>query len=111
MLIVGGGLASARAIKSYREAGGEGSVGLVSKDSTLPYHRPPLSKKFLRGETDDEPLVEDEAFYADYGVEVMLETAVSSVTWPGPHRPGDQWPTTSWASRPLGPSTTSNSTG
>jgi NADPH-dependent 2,4-dienoyl-CoA reductase/sulfur reductase-like enzyme len=79
VLIVGGGLASARAIKSYREAGGEGSVGLVSKDSTLPYHRPPLSKKFLRGETDDEPLVEDEAFYADHGVEVMLETAVSSV--------------------------------
>ena len=50
MLIVGGGLASARAIKSYREAGGDGSIGLVSKDSTLPYHRPPLSKKFLRGE-------------------------------------------------------------
>src|SRR5215216_5209783 len=79
VLIVGGGLASARAIKSFREAGGEGSIALVSKDSTLPYHRPPLSKRFLRGETDDEPLVEDETFYADHGVEVMLETAVSSV--------------------------------
>jgi NADPH-dependent 2,4-dienoyl-CoA reductase/sulfur reductase-like enzyme len=78
LLIVGGGLASARAIKSYREAGGEGSIALVSKDATLPYHRPPLSKKFLRGETDDEPLVEDEAFYRDQGVEVMLETEVSS---------------------------------
>jgi 3-phenylpropionate/trans-cinnamate dioxygenase ferredoxin reductase component len=79
VVIIGGGLASARAIKSFREAGGEGSIALVSKDSTLPYHRPPLSKKFLRGETDDEPLVEDEAFYRDHGVEVMLETAVSSV--------------------------------
>ena len=79
VLIVGGGLASARAIKSFRDAGGEGSIALVSKDSTLPYHRPPLSKRFLRGETDDEPLVEDETFYADHGVEVMLETAVSSV--------------------------------
>jgi NADPH-dependent 2,4-dienoyl-CoA reductase/sulfur reductase-like enzyme len=79
VLIVGGGLSSARAIKSLREAGGEGSIALVSKDSTLPYHRPPLSKGFLRGETDDEPLVEDEAFYADHGVEVMLETAVSAV--------------------------------
>jgi NADPH-dependent 2,4-dienoyl-CoA reductase/sulfur reductase-like enzyme len=79
LVIVGGGLASARAIKSFREAGGEGSIALISKDSTLPYHRPPLSKKFLRGETDDEPLVEDAAFYADHGVEVMLETAVSSV--------------------------------
>ncbi|MGH3085119.1 MAG: FAD-dependent oxidoreductase, partial [Gaiellaceae bacterium] len=61
VLIVGGGLSSARAIKSLREAGGEGSIALVSKDSTLPYHRPPLSKRFLRGETDEEPLVEDEA--------------------------------------------------
>ena len=79
LAIVGGGLASARAIKSYREAGGEGSIVLVSRDSTLPYHRPPLSKKFLRGETDEEPLVEDEAFYRDHGVEVMLETSVASV--------------------------------
>src|SRR5215216_6978245 len=79
LVIVGGGLASARAIKSYREAGGEGSIALISKDATLPYHRPPLSKKFLRGETDEEPLVEDEAFYRDHGVEVLLETAVSSV--------------------------------
>ena len=79
IVIVGGGLASARAVKSFREGGGEGSIALISKDSTLPYHRPPLSKKFLRGETDEEPLVEDEAFYADHGVEVMLEAAVSSV--------------------------------
>jgi NADPH-dependent 2,4-dienoyl-CoA reductase/sulfur reductase-like enzyme len=79
LVIVGGGLASARAIKSFREAGGTGSIALISKDSTLPYHRPPLSKKFLRGETDEEPVVEEEAFYAEHGVEVMLETAVSSV--------------------------------
>ena len=79
LVIVGGGLASARAIKSFREAGGEGTIALISRDSTLPYHRPPLSKKFLRGETDEEPLVEDEKFYADNGVEVMLETSVTSV--------------------------------
>ncbi|HEV2713397.1 MAG TPA: NAD(P)/FAD-dependent oxidoreductase [Gaiellaceae bacterium] len=79
LVIVGGGLASARAIKSFREAGGEGPIALVSKDSTLPYHRPPLSKKFLRGETHDEPLVEDGAFYRDHDVEVMLATTVSAV--------------------------------
>ena len=77
--IVGGGLTSARAIKSFRESGGEGSIALISRDSTLPYHRPPLSKKFLRGETAEEPLVEDEAFYRDHGVEVMLETSVERV--------------------------------
>ena len=79
IVIVGGGLASARAIKSYRESGGEGSIALISKDSALPYHRPPLSKRILRGEGNDLPVVEDEQFYADNGVEVMLETAVDSV--------------------------------
>jgi NADPH-dependent 2,4-dienoyl-CoA reductase/sulfur reductase-like enzyme len=79
LVIIGGGLASARAIKAFREAGGEGSIALFSRDSTLPYHRPPLSKKFLRGETDEEPIVEDEQFYSDHGVEVMLETSVESV--------------------------------
>ncbi|HET9322996.1 MAG TPA: FAD/NAD(P)-binding oxidoreductase [Gaiellaceae bacterium] len=79
LVIVGGGLASARGIKSYRESGGEGRIALVSRDSTLPYHRPPLSKKFLRGESNEEPLVEEEAFYRDNDVEVMLETSVASV--------------------------------
>ena len=79
LVIVGGGLASARAIKSFRESGREGSIALISRDSTLPYHRPPLSKRFLRGETDEEPLVEDQAFYSDHDVEVMLETDVSSI--------------------------------
>jgi NTE family protein len=79
LVIIGGGLASARAIKSFREAGGEGAIALISKDSTLPYHRPPLSKRFLRGETDEEPLVESADFYAGNGVDVMLETAVASV--------------------------------
>jgi NADPH-dependent 2,4-dienoyl-CoA reductase/sulfur reductase-like enzyme len=79
LVIVGGGLASARAIKSFRESGGEGSIVLLSRDSTLPYHRPPLSKRFLRGETDEEPLVEDEGFYRDHDVEVLLETSVASV--------------------------------
>jgi len=79
LVIVGGGLASARAIKSYREAGGDGSIALLSQDRTPPYHRPPLSKRFLRGETHDAPLVENEAYYAEQGVELRLETSVTSV--------------------------------
>ena len=54
LVIIGGGLASARAIKGYREAGGAGKIALVSADSTIPYHRPPLSKRYLRGEAERE---------------------------------------------------------
>src|SRR5919197_4761153 len=80
LVIVGGGLASARAIKSYREAGGGGRIALVSKDSSVPYHRPPLSKRYLRGETDREgTLVEPESFYAEQDVELMLERSAERV--------------------------------
>jgi NADPH-dependent 2,4-dienoyl-CoA reductase/sulfur reductase-like enzyme len=43
LVIAGGGLTAARAIKSYREAGGGGRIALVSSESVLPYHRPALS--------------------------------------------------------------------
>ena len=86
LVIVGGGLASARAIKAYREAGGGGRIALVSKDSSVPYHRPPLSKRYLRGETDREgTLVEPESFYAEQDVELMLERSAERVA-PGERR-------------------------
>jgi NADPH-dependent 2,4-dienoyl-CoA reductase/sulfur reductase-like enzyme len=79
LVIAGGGLTAARAIKSYREAGGEGTITLVAQEATLPYHRPPLSKRYLRGEMREIPYVEDEAFYREHDVEVLLETAVVGV--------------------------------
>jgi NADPH-dependent 2,4-dienoyl-CoA reductase/sulfur reductase-like enzyme len=84
LVIVGGGLASARAIKAYRDAGGEERLALISQDAVLPYHRPPLSKGYLRDETDDAPFVEEEAFYAGNDVEVLLGTSVAAVA-PGAH--------------------------
>jgi NADPH-dependent 2,4-dienoyl-CoA reductase/sulfur reductase-like enzyme len=79
LVIVGGGLTAARAIRSYREAGGGGEVALFSDETTLPYHRPALSKKFLRGETTAIPYVEDEAFYRGNGVKVVLGKPVTSI--------------------------------
>ena len=78
LVIAGGGLTAARAIKSYRGAGGSGRIALLAKESVLPYHRPALSKRYLRGETGA-PFAEDEAFYRDHDVEVLLETPVTAV--------------------------------
>jgi NADPH-dependent 2,4-dienoyl-CoA reductase/sulfur reductase-like enzyme len=84
LLIVGGGLSSARAIKAYREAGGDGSIRLISADSSVPYHRPPLSKRYLRGEAEvADTLVEPETYYADHGVELELETVVATLDLDG----------------------------
>jgi NADPH-dependent 2,4-dienoyl-CoA reductase/sulfur reductase-like enzyme len=80
LVIVGGGLASARAIKAYRDAGGEAPISLFSRDSAIPYHRPPLSKRYLRGETQaEDALVEPETYYRENDVDVHLETKVSSL--------------------------------
>ena len=80
VVIAGGGLASARAIKSYREEGGSGRILLVSKDTWIPYHRPPLSKKYFRGESEArDALVEGDDFYAANDVELELESEVESV--------------------------------
>jgi len=82
LVIAGGGLTAARAIKSYRDHGGEGRIALITKEPDLPYHRPALSKRYLRGETSETPFAEDEAFYRDHAVEVLLATTVSGVDIP-----------------------------
>lgn len=80
LVIVGGGLSAARAIREYRAAGGSGSVALLSREESLPYHRPPLSKRYLRGEVGrDETLVEPQEFYVERGVELLLGTEVTAV--------------------------------
>ena len=58
-LLVGGGLASSSAAKAIRLHDREGSVQLIGQEPTRPYHRPPLSKEFLRGNTPREELFTD----------------------------------------------------
>ena len=79
LVIAGGGLTAARAIKSYREAGGEGAIALVGEEATLPYHRPALSKRYLRGETDATPHAENHEFYREHEVDVLLETKAAAI--------------------------------
>src|SRR5688500_16420716 len=50
-VIVGGGLAGARAAEALRDEGASGRVVLLAAEHDRPYHRPGLSKDFLRGET------------------------------------------------------------
>ena len=78
LVVVGGGLTGARAIESYRDAGGEGGVALLSAEGHLPYHRPALSKRYLRGEVSA-PYVQDEAFYREHDVELLLGSAATGV--------------------------------
>ncbi len=52
VVIVGGGHAAAQAVPALRRFGWKGTITLVSDEPTLPYHRPPLSKDYLKGVRD-----------------------------------------------------------
>jgi len=52
--IVGGGLSAAKVVESYRKAGGTDDIVVWSQDPHGPYHRPPLTKRLLRGESQPE---------------------------------------------------------
>lgn len=49
-LLVGGGLASSSAAEAIRAIDREGSILLINSEVNRPYHRPPLSKEYLRRE-------------------------------------------------------------
>jgi 3-phenylpropionate/trans-cinnamate dioxygenase ferredoxin reductase component len=79
-VIIGGGVAAAKAAEGVRAAGGEGSAVVLTAEPELPYERPPLSKEFLRGEAGrDKTRTHDEAWYRDHDVEVLLATRASTV--------------------------------
>ena len=78
--IVGGGLAAAKLVEGYRESGGADEITIWSQDPHGPYHRPPLSKKVLRGEAKPEDgLVHPYDWYAENGVDLRLGETISSL--------------------------------
>ncbi|MEV2204962.1 FAD-dependent oxidoreductase [Streptomyces sp. NPDC047970] len=78
-VIVGGGLAGAKAAETLRAEGFTGRVILVGDERDRPYERPPLSKGLLTGKEErDGVFVHEPAWYARADVELHLgQTAVS----------------------------------
>jgi 3-phenylpropionate/trans-cinnamate dioxygenase ferredoxin reductase subunit len=80
IVVVGGGLAAGRLAAEYRAAGGEADLTLLSAEPDPPYHRPPLTKGFLRGEQDrDSTLLRPAAEYEDDVVELRLGATVKAI--------------------------------
>src|SRR3954470_6167424 len=78
--IVGGGLAAAKVVEGYREAGGEDEIVIWSQDPHGPYHRPGLSKRVLRGEAEPESvLAHPTEWYAENGVDLRLGEELTSL--------------------------------
>jgi 3-phenylpropionate/trans-cinnamate dioxygenase ferredoxin reductase subunit len=79
-VIVGAALAGAKAAETLREEGFDGRVVLLGDEPDRPYERPPLSKDYLRGETEREgPYVHPAEFYEEKDVELRTETTVTAL--------------------------------
>ncbi|MCB5164841.1 FAD-dependent oxidoreductase [Streptomyces bambusae] len=72
-VIVGGGLAGAKAAETLRSEGFTGRVIMICDERDHPYERPPLSKGFLTGKEErDSVFVHEPAWYARADVELHL---------------------------------------
>jgi 3-phenylpropionate/trans-cinnamate dioxygenase ferredoxin reductase subunit len=78
-IIVGAGLAGAKAAEALRHEGFEGRLVLIGEEPARPYERPPLSKDYLRKETQDKPYVHPESYYEDHGIELITSTRVTEI--------------------------------
>ncbi|MFF0444975.1 NAD(P)/FAD-dependent oxidoreductase [Streptomyces sp. NPDC004609] len=79
-VIVGGGLAGAKAAETLRAEGFTGRVILIGDERDHPYERPPLSKGYLAGkEARESVFVHEPAWYAQADVELHLGQTVVSV--------------------------------
>jgi 3-phenylpropionate/trans-cinnamate dioxygenase ferredoxin reductase subunit len=77
IVIIGAGQAGSQAVDTLRREGYQGRLTLIGEESNLPYQRPPLSKKYLAGELEQERLLlRHRAFYEDHHAELMLGVAV-----------------------------------
>ena len=72
-LIIGAGLAGARAAQTLREEGFTGRIRLVGAETEPPYERPPLSKTYLTGVAGRDTLyVHEPSWYDEQDVELRL---------------------------------------
>ncbi|MFP1627260.1 NAD(P)/FAD-dependent oxidoreductase [Streptomyces sp. 5K101] len=79
-VIVGGGLAGAKAAETLRAEGFTGRVILIGDERDHPYERPPLSKGFLTGKEErDSVFVHEPGWYAQADVELHLGQPVVSI--------------------------------
>ncbi|TJW44385.1 MAG: NAD(P)/FAD-dependent oxidoreductase [Mesorhizobium sp.] len=69
VVIVGAGHAGVQAAASLREEGYDGPVILVGDENELPYHKPPLSKTFIKDQEAKPQPLRGEAFYTGSAID------------------------------------------
>lgn len=79
IIIVGAGHGGVQAAASLREEGYAGKLTLISADPELPYHKPPLSKAFLKALDAEPQILKAQAFYDAQGIDLRLGETVTAI--------------------------------
>jgi 3-phenylpropionate/trans-cinnamate dioxygenase ferredoxin reductase subunit len=79
VIIIGGGHGGSQSAASLRQEGFDGPVTLVNDETELPYHKPPLSKTFLKTPDGASQMLRPESFYRDNDVELLLGSRVVAI--------------------------------
>lgn len=80
VVVVGAGHGGSGVVSFLRQYGFKGAITLVGDEPVAPYHRPPLSKAWLKGESSLAGLqLKPESFYADQGIDLRLGVAVQYI--------------------------------
>ena len=78
MIVIGSGPAGVAAAESFREHDISSPVRILTADPDLPYARPPLSKEFLRGQTDNVGL-HPRQWFDDKAIDLVHNTTVDTL--------------------------------
>lgn len=80
VVIIGGGQAAVQLCLALRKEKVDRPIFMLCEESEYPYHRPPLSKSYLTGDTDEEKLaMRPVSFYESKGIQVELGDAVQAL--------------------------------
>jgi 3-phenylpropionate/trans-cinnamate dioxygenase ferredoxin reductase subunit len=83
VVIVGAGHAGVQAAASLREEGFDGRITLIGDENELPYHKPPLSKAFMKDAGAKPQMLRAEAFYTNGQIDLMLGAGVERIDLAG----------------------------
>lgn len=80
VVVVGAGHGGGSVVAYLRQYGYAGDIELIGMEPVVPYHRPPLSKAWMKGETSLEALaLKPAAFYAAENIALRLGTRVARI--------------------------------
>jgi nitrite reductase/ring-hydroxylating ferredoxin subunit len=94
--IVGAGAAGNAAAQTLREDAFKGRIVMITREDSVPYDRPMLSKEYMEGAAEEESVpLRSKSFYEDHNIELMFQSEVTRLDIPTKLITldnGDTWP-------------------